>query len=330
MVTLSTEKEDWGFVCGQVSVLEAGLLPRDFFQGLAGLEKLDDLLHRLQDTPLRDFVTPGASWEEWNDIVDQHFRHEMLAVRENSPSGAVAALFLLPGDYLNLKRALLRLGSYPFPANLFSEERLAAAAAGDLSGLPQDLRVTLARLGGSPSDDPAARAALDTALDGAYLRHMLNLAVELDIPMISAYVDDLVLSRAVTMVWRAARSGQPLKALEDHVLPLGGHTHIVRALLSAGDPRGWGALVPGVVGDCLRQALESADKDPVQAFDLHVSNALMNFAKGAKLQTMGPERVAGYFVGLKAQVFNLKLVISGRFNGIDPEMLRRRLRECYV
>jgi len=56
----------------------------------------------------------------------------------------------------------------------------------------------------------------------------------------------------------------------------------------------------------------------------------MNFAKGAKLQTMGPERVAGYFVGLKAQVFNLKLVISGRFNGIDPEMLRRRLRDCYV
>ena len=38
---------------------------------------------------------------------------------------------------------------------------LAAAAAGDFGGLPQDLRVTLARLGGNPSDDPAARASLD-------------------------------------------------------------------------------------------------------------------------------------------------------------------------
>lgn len=330
MITLSTEQNEWGFVCGQVSVLENGLLPKDFFASLAGVEKLEDLLHRLQDTPLRDFVTPGASWEEWNDIVDEHFRHEMAAVRANSPSDALSALFMLPGDYLNLKRALLRLGSYPFPMNAFPEDRLAAAAAGDYSLFPQDLRMTLNRLGTNPADDPAARGAVDMALDGAYLRHMLALAAEMDIPMISAYVEDLVLSRAVIMLWRAARAGESLKPFEDHVLPLGAHSHIIRAVLSGGDPRSWGALIPGRVGDCFRQAAETAEEEPVQEFELLVSNYLIDFAKRAKLQTMGPERVAGYFVGLRAQVFNLKLVISGRFNGIDPEMLKRRLRECYV
>ncbi len=330
MITLTTEQENWGFVSGQTSVLEGGLLPKDFFVSLASVEKLEDMLHRLQDTPLRDFITPGASWEEWNDIVDQHFCRQMREVRAGSPDGALAALFLLSGDYLNLKRAVLGLGSHPFEKNLFSEERLAAAAAGDFSLFPAETRQAMARLGGAAADEASVRAGIDLVLDGAYLRHMLALAAGLEVPLVSAYVSDFVLAKGVAALWRMSLAGAGFKTVEDLFLPVGDHTHTLRALAAAGDPKSWGALVPGRVGDLFRQAAEQTEEPPVQAFELLVANHLMEVARRGKLQTMGPERVAGYFVGLRAQVYNFKLVISGRFNGIDPEMLKRRLRECYV
>jgi len=331
LITLTTEQQAWGFVCGQVAVLESGLLPRDFFHALAGVERQEDLLHRLQDTPLREYVTPGAGWEEWNDVIDRHFHQQMREVRANSPVDTLSAMFLLAGDYLNLKRAVLGRHEYPFEKSLFSEERLNAAASGDYSLLPAETRMALARLGGSTADPAQVRAQIDLVLDGAYLRHMLQLAEAMDVPLISAYVSDFVLAKGVALLLRL--HGQGLlqsRQVEDLLLPVGEHTHVLRALAGAGDPKNWANIVPGPVGDAFRAVLEQPEDQWAAQFELLAANHLMGYARRGKLQTMGPERVAAYFVGFRAQAYNFKLVVSGRFNGLDPEVIRRRLRECYV
>ncbi|HOK88582.1 MAG TPA: V-type ATPase subunit [Candidatus Hydrogenedentes bacterium] len=331
LITLTTEQQAWGFVCGQVAVLEGGLLPRDFFHALAGVERQEDLLHRLQDTPLREYVTPGAGWEEWNDVVDRHFHQQMREVRANSPVDTLSAMFLLAGDYLNLKRAVLGRHEFPFEKSLFSEERLHAAAAGDYALLPAETRVALTRLGGSTADPAQVRAQVDLVLDGAYLRHMQRLADEMAVPLIAAYVSDFTLAKGVALLLRLHGQGLlQARQVEDLFLPVGEHTHVLRSLAGAGEPKNWASIVPGPLGDAFRAVLEQPEDQWAAQFELLAANHLMRYARQGKLQTMGPERVAAYFVGFRAQAYNFKLVVSGRFNGLDPEVIRRRLRECYV
>jgi len=96
----------WGFVSGRISVLEGKLLPREFFLNLIAQEHLGDLIQHLQDTFLRDYLTPGTVWDDFSDICDRCFYEMALSLKGDAPSSLPVDLFLLQGDYLNLKAAL--------------------------------------------------------------------------------------------------------------------------------------------------------------------------------------------------------------------------------
>ena len=68
----------------------------------------------------------------------------------------------------------------------------------------------------------------------------------------------------------------------------------------------------------------------IREFVLAADAWLMVFARQAKLVPFGPERVFGCLIGLDVEAYNLGLGASGRAFEIAPELLRRRLRMCYV
>lgn len=329
MLALTKNRHQWGFACGRISALEGRLMGQDFFLSLAGLERTEDLFQRLQDTSLREHMTPGAvTWEDWSAIIDAYVHNLVLSLRRDSPRTAAADLFTLTDDYLNLKRAVQHRGAYPFLINIFSEDRLNEIAAGNFSLLPDVIRATVAQLaGGTETVNPLV---VDMTLDGAYLRHYLALGTDLEAPFIEYWVQERVLARAVVVLWRAARSGHPLKMYQQHFLPLGPFNGVLGEMIASGDPRGWGALIPGRLGDLYQEALEAPEEEQVVRFEHITSDYLTELARRVKMQTMGPERVAGFLWGLWVEAFNLKLVISGRLNKIDPDILKSRVRACYV
>lgn len=330
MIQLTKDQEKWGFVCGRISALEARLLPYDLFQALVPLERTEDIFARLQDTFLREWMTPGGvNWTDWTASIDQYFVEQVQGLARDLPEPALGDLFLLPYDYLNLKRAVLNQPPYAFAANLFPQERLTAVASGDVALLPDELRPVVAGVVGAASGEGGA-ALVDMVLDGAYLRHVQAIAAQVNAPLITAALRELVLGRAVVVLWRALLAGQAIKPFERNFLPLGEWNGIISEMIAAPDVRGWGAVLPGIVGDIWREAQQSADEEQVFRFEQLLSNRVMALAQRGKLQTSGPERVFGYLWALNVEAYNLKLVISGRVNGVDPELLKRRLRVCYV
>lgn len=329
MLALTKNKHQWGFACGRVSALEGRLMGQDFFLSLAGLERIEDLFQRLQDTSLREHMNPGAvTWEDWSTIIDAYVHNLVISMRRDCPESAVADLFTLSDDYLNLKRAVQHRGVYPFLSNVFPEERLNEVAAGNVSLLPDIIRPVLAQLAGSA--EAVNPMVVDMALDGAYLRHYLALGASLNAPFIEYWVRERVLARAVVVLWRAARSGHSLKMYQQHFLPLGPFNGVLNEMITASDPRGWGALIPGRVGDLFQEASEAPEEEQVVRFEQISADYLTDLARRVKMQTMGPERVAGFLWGLWVEAFNLKLVISGRLNKIDADLLKSRVRACYV
>jgi len=330
VVTLTRDRHEWAFTCGRVSALEGRLVTHDFFLGLVATERSDDLLHRLQDTQLRDYVGPGSSWEDWTTVIDTYFHDQVVSLRETCPNKALPNLFLLSEDYLNVKRAILGLGTYPFCSGLFGPDTLTSVAAGNYAAMPMELRGALAELGGQTAVDDQARLVLDVVLDGAYLRHLFAIAKELNVPVLSAWISDMTLARAVVALCRAVRSGIPARVYQQHFLPVDPHTHTLTELMGAGAPETWGALLPGDIGALWQTASQEGEDEQITRFGVLAYNHLTKSIRRAKLQTSGPERVFGYLWGLLVEAYNLKLIISGRLNGIVPDLLRRRLRECYV
>lgn len=330
MIPLATDQHAWGFACGRISALEGNLLSTELFHSLVVLERTEDIFHRLQDTFLREWMVPGAvNFTDWTVTIDSYFQGQALSLRKDLPEPALADLFLLSFDYLNLKRAVLGQTVFPFTPNLFPAERLTAVAAGDSSLLPDGLRPVVASLVNVAGGEGGS-VVVDLSLDGAYLRHLLAIGATLDNALVNACLNDLALGQAILTLWRAALSGASLKLYDRHFLPLGPFNGILSELIASSDVRNWRSAIPGEIGDCFEAAQQAADEEQMLRFDQLLSNHIMAMAQKGKLQTAGPERVFGYLWGLSVEAYNLKLLISGRINGISPELLKSRLRTCYV
>lgn len=315
----------WGFVCGRISVLEGRLVSQDFYSTLLAQDRVEDLVPHIQDTFLHEYLGPGSPWEDFSALTDRCFHEYARSLREDCPSSAPADLFLLQEDYLNLKNALMGVTEFPFRSTLIPHEKLTAIAGGDNGELPeivQEAGVALLR----ESADPAA---LDAALDGAYLRHLLEISRAFGNPFIDMCLRERVLARAVAVIWRAVRLGRPLRLLQQHFLPLEDFTPVLTELMSVSDLRAWPAAVAGISGELLGEALEFPEDEQVSQFELLTANRLACDAREGDYQTAGPERVFAFLVALYAEMQNLKLVVCGRLDGVDRDLLRKRLRACH-
>ena len=255
MVPKIKNNSRWGFVSGRISVLEGRLLPREFFLNLIAQEHLGDLIQHLQDTFLRDYLTPGTVWDDFSDICDRCFYEMALSLRGDSPSSLPADLFLLQGDYLNLKNALTGSSDFPFHFGLLSQEKLLTISHGDHSG-PSPLFDRDSRQGLPAEAGEIDPAILELILDGAYLRNLLSIARELKSELVTAYIHDRVLSYIVIILWRAARQQQPLRRYQQYLLPLGDLTPVVTELSGMPNTENWPSVVGGEVGDILSESLE--------------------------------------------------------------------------
>lgn len=325
MPPLTTEQYAWGFASGRIAALESRLLGREFFLGLLAQGKPEEILRALQETPLSASLTPGAVWDDCGHLIDRHYHGLLRSLRGDSPDATPADLFLLQGDYLNLKRALLKQGGEPFLPGRWTPEILAQVTAGDRSALPEDVRRRVEAL--DALDDAGRRAAVDVMLDGAYLREFLALADALDVPLIREYAETFVLARAMIALWRALRTGQSLRRFREHFLPMGRLSGTIEELMAAGDPAAWPLLLGGDMGAYLAEGLEQPQDEQIARFDRLVGNRLARLAESGRYQAFGPERVFAYFAALSNEAHNLKVSVCGRMNRIDADLLRQRLKE---
>jgi vacuolar-type H+-ATPase subunit C/Vma6 len=280
----------------------------------------------VQETVLKEFLGPGAAWSDFSALADRCFHEAVVSIRADCPDPLPANLFLLAGDYLNLKNVLAGKGGEPFPGCFLSPETLAEIAQGDLSGLPRPL---LEAEAGFAADATDARS-IDIALDGAYLRHLLSLGGASGSALIAAYTRESARGAIVTMFWRALKQGQPLRRFCQQLLPLGEFTPLALELAASTSPDGWPALLGTELGDLIGEALNLPDDERISGFALMVSNRNTRIAKEGKMQTAGPERVFAFLEGFRNEVYNLRLAVNGRLSGIAPDALRQRLREAYA
>ena len=92
------------------------------------------------------------------------------------------------------------------------------------------------------------------------------------------------------------------------------------------DPAVWPDIIGGEIGDLFSRALQMPYDEQISTFELKVTNLVLHMATYARFETSGPERVFDFLMALEAEMQNLKLVVTGKINRIDADVLGARLR----
>ncbi|MEN3183699.1 MAG: V-type ATPase subunit, partial [Atribacterota bacterium] len=60
-----------------------------------------------------------------------------------------------------------------------------------------------------------------------------------------------------------------------------------------------------------------------------MDNHLLSLIRQYRLETFGPEPVFGFLFAKSIDMKNLRILLEGKYFGLEADVLRKKLRECY-
>lgn len=218
---------------------------------------------------------------------------------------------------------LLPLGSVSI------EDTQKAFASKDYSAFPTAMAAAIAEAEEAlaATGDPQK---VDLIIDKATFADMLTCAAESGVLLARRLVCTKIDLVNATVALRLVRMrlGQRTSALFDEAFIEGGT--LDKETLSAAlesEEKLCEALAYGSCSDIAALIGEGAD---LGAVERRADNILCSVAREAKYAPFGVEVAIGYIFALEYEVKNIRIILAGKEAGLSPEIIRERLRECYV
>lgn len=324
---MSKKYKNTDYLClsAMLRAREARMLGRDKLERLL-TEPYADAARSLADCGYEDMS--GLDTRGINDALGRHRAAELAEVYEMCPDKRVVDVFRLKYEYHNAK-VLVKSGGSGSEGLLSGcgrsdlDELRAAYETGEGPDLSETLvaamieaKVTLAKTG-NPQ-------VADFVLDRAYFAELSQLAEEIGDSFIIGYVRVLIDSANVRIAVRA----QSIEGGTSTFLPtaiMHGGTVDADEIRRNMDSRE--ALVQLYANTMFADAVQ---KEGMTAFELAADNAVNTFLADSELVSFGPAAIAGYLAAVENEIMAIRIILTGRLMGIDPKLLRERLRECYV
>lgn len=310
--------------------------------------QLDQLLHAkdkesaallLQTSP---YVLDGEALKDPNLIEEALLKHlaaEYDFAFESSPQPEIVQIFALRYTYHNLKVLLkervsqtslshlyLPIGRYPLPilrhlAVSLSDEHCPSFMQAEVAGTwaeyldYQDVRV------------------LDIGMDLAYFKHLKVLAESLEEPLLRQFIELSIDFYNVITVKRGLSQHKPrsfMRQLLSEEASLKARDYL--KLFADNELMTWfNQIYPDSFEMSVKAYEDSLRTGTISAQDLEYLADLLKcrLLDQGRFETEGPLPLARYLWGKEMEVKNLRLILTGRSNGLSAELLKERMRPVY-
>lgn len=319
------DPSDYLYASARIRAMEGRLIGRDQLNQLLEISTPEALLRALAEKGF----DPSKGEQK---AAEEMLKEAYAAVAESIPDPRLILFLQYPYDCHNQKvlEKCRITGEDPTPllmdlGSVSVENLLTVAKNADISPLPTHLAkaVTQCRAAFAATADPRE---IDFILDRALWADMAAAAAPF--PFAAEWVRTKAELINLSMCRRLLLLGQgPLgrATLERAILPVG-HWDTTR-LLSCYD----GGL------EAFEQAISRTPYAPVFGSDLpafaierRMDDHLMSLAQQAKGVTFGAEVPVAYLLAVENQVKNIRILLAGKRAGIGADVLRERIRCCYV
>ena len=329
---MAIKKEAYLYLSAALRAREAKLLTRERAERMLDAAGAEEAAKLLTDCGYADMSGMNAAQVEAE--LSAHRDGILAELDRLAPQREMVDFFRMKYDIHNAKAIIkaeaagTEAGTLLSGSGRVSPEKLLAAyqderwseLPGELGRAMEEARDTLAHTG-NPQ-------LADFLLDRAYYKELLATAKALDSGFLTGYAQVLIDSTNLRSCVRTARMGKDSEFLREALIP-GGRVSTDRLL--AADKDALAALFGhSVLENAAALGTEAAEGGSLTAFELACDNAVNAYLKGAKLVSFGEEPVAAYIAAVEGEITAVRMILTGRLAGIQPGVIRERLRDFYA
>lgn len=326
-------REAYLYISAMLRAREPHMLGREKAERMLDAPSFEESARLLTDCGYEDMSQMNAAGI---DQALQRRRNELFRELTNlCPDQALVDMFRVRYDYHNAKTILKAeaVGSEPEKVmssagrvapevmlNAYREER-GGELPGLLGGALAEGKELLAR-SGNPQQ-------VDFLLDRACYTELSDMAEKLESVFLKDYVAILADSANLRSAVRTLRMGKNADFLRQALVP-GGKVDPDR-ILNAASGEALSAVFGGsALGEAAALGAAAAEGGEMTAFERACDNAVMGVLRRAKLSSYGPEPVIAYMAAVENEITAVRMILTGKLAGIDPQTIRERLRDLYA
>ncbi len=325
---------DYLTISTRVRAMENRLFSRERMERMLEARSNDEAVKVLSECGYGDISTFTPAVLEEKLVEARNAAYEDL--RSAVPNPGLIDVFRIKYDYHNAKvllkseavgadaaRLLVEGGRYPSAAlrEAYNKEDLRDYAEPFREAVAQ-AKETL-----SVSGDPQAA---DFILDKAYFAELSETAKEAQSDFLMGYVKLSIDVANLRAAVRAARMARGADFLSQVLVPGG---NVSEKDVASADAAQLAALFAGgplAEAASLGATLAAPGSGHLTAFERLCDNAVMAYLAESRRIPFGEHVVVAYIYAKEAELTAIRIIMTGRLAGLDPEIIRERLRESYV
>jgi V/A-type H+-transporting ATPase subunit C len=247
----------------------------------------------------------------------------------------IVDLFRMKFDYHNVKVLVKSMGSNTDATHIRSEsgridiEKLTEAfISGERRDLPAAIQAAI-HSGVSVLSRTKDPQLSDITIDKIYFDELSTHSKELGNDFIAGYVRLLTDSANLRTFIRSQRTRRSADFLRAALIP-GGNADLQAVLNLPGSGEGLSDVFKATELERAVSLAPAALTGSQTQFERACDNAPMLYLTQKRYVAFGPTVVLTYLTRLEWEITTIRMILTGKLAGIAPEIIRERLRDCYV
>lgn len=332
------DRMDFTHAVARLRVWEKKFINKNDIEKLLDAETPEEVMKTLQETSYGSLVSEVDSIYDYESILKSELLNLYSDLYKISPVKEVIDIMTLKYDYHNLK--VLLKGKYLgkdlshilMPIGTTSLNDLKEAVMNDeLKNLNIFMQNGIKKVE-EEFEETKDPQIIDTQLDKSMFLNMLSVAEKLDIPYIVDYVKHSIDITNIKAMLRVKKQKKEVKFLQKVLIPGG---TIDEEILLFGLNDTLEAFIGKISRTPYSKVLHSIldeyiSTGNISSLEVLYDNFIIDEAKTARRVNFGPEPIIAYIIAKESEIKIIRIIVAGKINNVDIEVIRERLRELYV
>ena len=331
------DRMDYGQSVVTIRILEKRLLTRNRLERMIEAQTPEEVLKLLGETEYSQDMADIHGSQDYEIILKRETERVFSIVRNMIKNTGIVDVLSLKYDYHNLKVLLKSkitgkdFSSLLMQAGTIEASKFKVKFETQSNDLPQEIMEAIDEVQKDFEENHNPQR-IDIIVDKHYFRNLSRLAKEIDVKVITDYVEGLIDFQNMITLFRVQKQKRDARFLETVIFE-GGTISKNKIVASINDNTDTilNKFKKEKLGTYLVKGLEAfSETKRLSELEKISDNYLMELNKESKYVVFGPEPLFTYLVAKEREINAIRMIMVSKINNISSDKIRERLRETYA
>lgn len=331
------DRMDYGQSVVTIRILEKRLLTRNRLERMIEAQTPEEVLKLLGETEYSQDMADIHGSQDYEIILKRETERVFSIVRNMIKNTGIVDVLSLKYDYHNLKVLLKSkitgkdFSSLLMQAGTIEASKFKVKFETQSNDLPQEIMEAIDEVQKDFEENHNPQR-IDIIVDKHYFRNLSRLAKEIDVKVITDYVEGLIDFQNMITLFRVQKQKRDARFLETVIFE-GGTISKNKIVASINDNTDTilNKFKKEKLGTYLVKGLEAfSETKRLSELEKISDNYLMELNKESKYVVFGPEPLFTYLVAKEREINAVRMIMVSKINNISSDKIRERLRETYA